>query len=207
MASPGDETAGAERHTRPRASAADREQVIEVLKAAFVQDRITKDELDQRVGQVLASRTYDDLDVLTADLPAGLARAQLAEPAQGSDDVQKQIRRASAASGGTVFVTAAAAALPHFDVVTAVFFGSVAGMFVAGLLGGLLTLIKWILDRPAAKQASQGPPPGAGDNADRHAAPASLTRQPKQIGHHVRPGAEATLPRWPVGTPAATPAA
>src|SRR5580658_1203732 len=41
MASPGDETAaGAERHARLRASAADREQAIEALKAAFVQDRI-----------------------------------------------------------------------------------------------------------------------------------------------------------------------
>lgn len=38
---------------RLRASAADREQVIEVLKVAFVQDRITEDELDQRIGKVL----------------------------------------------------------------------------------------------------------------------------------------------------------
>jgi hypothetical protein len=83
MAGPGDETAaGAERHARLRASAADREQAIEALKAAFVQDRITKDELDQRIGKALASRTYDDLDVLTADIPAGLPRAQPAEPAR-----------------------------------------------------------------------------------------------------------------------------
>jgi len=83
MVSPADETAaGAQRHARLRASAADREQAIEVIKAAFVQDRITKDELDQRIGQVLASRTYADLDVLTADLPAGPIRAQPAEPAR-----------------------------------------------------------------------------------------------------------------------------
>ena len=85
MVSPGDETAaGAERHARLRASAADREQVIEVLKAAFVQDRITKDELSQRIGKVLASQTYDDLDVLTADIPAGLTRAP--QPACPHDD-------------------------------------------------------------------------------------------------------------------------
>ncbi len=138
MAGPGDETAAAaaERRTRLRASAGDREQVIEALKVAFVQERITKDELDQRIGKVLASRTYDDLDVLTADIPAGLRRAQPAEPAPGSDDGKKLIRRATGAFGGTVFVTAEAAALPHFDVVTALFLGSVAGMFVAGLLGG-----------------------------------------------------------------------
>ena len=76
--SEGETAAGAERHTRLRASAADREEAIEVLKVAFVQDRITKDELDQRIGQVLASRTYDDLDVLTTDIPARLTRAQRA---------------------------------------------------------------------------------------------------------------------------------
>jgi hypothetical protein len=208
MASPGDEAAaGAERHARLRASAADREQAIEALKAAFVQDRITKDELDQRIGDVLASRTYDDLDVLTADIPAGLTRAQPAQPARGSGDGKRLIRRASAAFGGTVFVTAEAAALPHLDVVTALFLGSVAGMFVAGLLAGLLTLIKWVLDRTSAGQPSQGPPPGAGDNAARHPASASPTAQPRQIGHRMRPGAEAALPRSPIGTPAATAAA
>jgi hypothetical protein len=47
-----------------------------MLKAAFVQGRLTKDELDMRVGQTLASRTYAGLAALTADLPAGLARTQ-----------------------------------------------------------------------------------------------------------------------------------
>jgi hypothetical protein len=203
MASPGDETAaGAECHARLRASAADREHAIEALKAAFLQDRITKDELDQRIGKALASRTYDDLDVLTADIPAGLTRAQPVEPARGSDDGRKLIRRASAAFGGTVFVTVEAAALPHFDVVTALFLGSVPAMFVAGLLGGLLTLIKWVLDRSSARQPSRGPSPGARDNAARPPAPASAAAQPRQIGHRMRPGAEAALPRSPIGRPA-----
>ena len=37
-----------------RTSHADREQMIDLLKAAFVQGRLTKDEFDLRVGQVLA---------------------------------------------------------------------------------------------------------------------------------------------------------
>jgi hypothetical protein len=65
-----------------RASRADREQVIDMLKTAFVQGRLTKDELDMRVGQVLASRTYADLNALTADIPTGLVRAQSPDPAQ-----------------------------------------------------------------------------------------------------------------------------
>ena len=59
-----------------RASHADREQVIGVLKAAFVQGRLERDEFDVRAGQAFASRTYADLAALTADLPAGLAAAQ-----------------------------------------------------------------------------------------------------------------------------------
>ena len=65
---------------RLRASHADREQVIDTLKNAFVQGRLTKDEFDSRVGDVLASRTYADLAALTADLPAGPPR-QAAAPA------------------------------------------------------------------------------------------------------------------------------
>ena len=59
-----------------RAAHADREQVIGVLKAAFVQGRLGQDELTARVGQALAARTYADLATLTADLPAGLAAAE-----------------------------------------------------------------------------------------------------------------------------------
>ena len=54
-----------------RTSHADREQAIDVLKAAFVQGRLTKDEFDLRVGQVFASRTYAALDALTAGIPDG----------------------------------------------------------------------------------------------------------------------------------------
>src|SRR6516165_1641097 len=59
-----------------RACHADREQVIGTLKAAFVQGRLGKAELNARVGQALAARTYADLATLTADLPAGLAAAE-----------------------------------------------------------------------------------------------------------------------------------
>lgn len=53
-----------------RASHSDREQVIAVLKAAFVQGMLTKEALDARVGQTFASRTCGELAALTADLPA-----------------------------------------------------------------------------------------------------------------------------------------
>ena len=65
---PQDEPAPAGRG-RLRASHADREQAIELLKAAFVQDRLDKEEFDARVGQAFVSRTYAELAAVTADIP------------------------------------------------------------------------------------------------------------------------------------------
>jgi Domain of unknown function (DUF1707) len=84
MARPGDEIAaagsGGDGHLR--ASRADREQVVELLKAAFVEDRLTKEELDARVGQALASRIYADLAAVTADIPAGPTAVPSRQPAR-----------------------------------------------------------------------------------------------------------------------------
>jgi hypothetical protein len=51
-----------------RASDADRERVIGVLKAAFVRGLLTKDEFDTRAGHALTARSHADLAALTADL-------------------------------------------------------------------------------------------------------------------------------------------
>jgi Domain of unknown function (DUF1707) len=73
---PGGHNSAADRQRlRLRASHADREQVIDVLKVAFVQGRLTKDELDTRTGQVFSARTYADLAAVTADLPPRPAAA------------------------------------------------------------------------------------------------------------------------------------
>jgi Domain of unknown function (DUF1707) len=59
-----------------RASHADREQLIGTLKTAFVQGRLTEDELDARMDLVYASRTYAELADVTADIPAELTGAK-----------------------------------------------------------------------------------------------------------------------------------
>jgi putative transcriptional regulator len=59
-----------------RASHADRERAIEVLKAAFVRERLAKAEFEIRVGQALASRTYAELAAVTGDIPARLTAGQ-----------------------------------------------------------------------------------------------------------------------------------
>jgi hypothetical protein len=61
---------------RVRASRADREQVVSALQAAFVQGRLTQDELSERTGQVYSSRTYAELAEVIADVPTPLTGTQ-----------------------------------------------------------------------------------------------------------------------------------
>jgi Domain of unknown function (DUF1707) len=73
MGRPGYEMAAGDGRGRLRASHADRERVIDTLKAAYVYGLVTKNELDERVGQTFAARTHAELAVITADIPSGLA--------------------------------------------------------------------------------------------------------------------------------------
>lgn len=118
MAGPGDEiAAGTGGRGYLRASHADRDQVIETLKAAFVQGRLDRDEFDLRVGQALASRTYAELAAVTADIPAGLAAVQPSKPTRARDP--KPVRRP-----GPVITTLGAA--------LAVYAGLWVSIFLAG---------------------------------------------------------------------------
>jgi hypothetical protein len=65
---------------RLRASTADRERAVDVLKAGFAEGRLTKDEYDARVSQAYAARTYAELAMVTADLPGGQMVAPYAHP-------------------------------------------------------------------------------------------------------------------------------
>jgi hypothetical protein len=74
---------------RLRAGHFDRERVIEALKQAVVHGRLSRDELDVRVGRALAARTRAELAALTADIPA-----EPAEPAvAGSARLLAPVRR------------------------------------------------------------------------------------------------------------------
>ncbi len=58
-----------------RASDADRDLVAERLRQATTEGRLRTDELEDRLGAALSARTYGELDLLVADLPAaGLSR-------------------------------------------------------------------------------------------------------------------------------------
>jgi DUF1707 SHOCT-like domain len=101
MTGPEDERAAAARDPdRLRTSRADRERVIELLKAAFVEDRLDKDEFDARVGQVFASRTYAELAAVTADIPvvlpvAGSAAVESAAAAEQTSTPARTLAKAA----------------------------------------------------------------------------------------------------------------
>ena len=82
---PGARWAASDGHMR--ASDADRERVIDALKTAFVQGRLSRSELARRAGQALESRTYAELAGAIAGITAGRAataprRRQTATPAR-----------------------------------------------------------------------------------------------------------------------------
>lgn len=86
-----------------RAAREDRERVIDALKTAFVHDRLTRGELDARVEQALAARTYADLDAVTAGIPAGHDSAPLPFPAHPYRPVRAAVKGSAIAIAGTAF--------------------------------------------------------------------------------------------------------
>ncbi len=184
-----DGTAGAQGQLRT--SRADREQAIELLKAAFVQGRLAKNEFDLRVGQVLTSRSYADLAALTADVPSRVASAELShEPAReaGRTLSFKTAARVGAVGAGpsmasTAVVLAQSSAVPA---VAGVLLVGLTGVLVAMLLAALLMVLSWAVRR-SQREDAQGPPSGPAGLASRRPARA---RPLPPARRDPRPGAE-----------------
>ena len=68
--SSGDRSGAAAPHEM-RASDADRDRVMDVLRDAAAEGRLTVDELEERLEAALTARTFGDLAALTEDLPVG----------------------------------------------------------------------------------------------------------------------------------------
>lgn len=67
---PADDSSGHGTTPDPRASDRDRDQVVEILRVAAGDGRLTAAELDERLDAALSARTIGDLAGLTADLPS-----------------------------------------------------------------------------------------------------------------------------------------
>lgn len=139
-------------HGRLRASDADREQVIDVVKAAFVDGRVTKDELDARISQTLLSRTYGELAVVTSDLPVRLVRP-VAVP-------KRDLAPASTSITPGDRVVVGMATLAVLALVAALFSGNpAAGMLMliaVGSAAGTLYLVASMSGRPAPRATGSG---------------------------------------------------
>ena len=199
MAGPGDEIAAAAGRGRGelRASHADREQVIGTLKAAFVQGMLAKDEFDLRAGQTLAARTYADLAVLTADLPAGLATARPPEPPRESANKKKKAVAALAcATSGWVGILFALPPIP--DGPFAVSVGLLMFVLCGAVSTGWLLLFHAWLDGRAGGKPGRGLPPSGGGEASQRPASAGPAGQLPQAGHDLRHIAEAAPVRRPL---------
>jgi len=184
MAGPGNGLAAGGR-SRLRASRADREQVIEVLKAAFVEGRLDRDEFGLRAGRALASRTYAELAALTADIPARLVWARPPRPARESVS-RKAVVAAAGATGALVGmwpVMLLAPPWPPFVLPVAV----VWFVLVMAVPAGWVALLHdWHRKRAGRQAAAQGLPPGAGGAASQRPAPADPARQLPQSDHDPR---------------------
>lgn len=64
-------------YARMLASPADRDRTIRALQESFAEGRLTRDELDERLGQAIRSRDFPELLTLTADLPSDNPFARL----------------------------------------------------------------------------------------------------------------------------------
>ena len=81
-----------------RASHEDRDRVVELLRVAAGEGRLTSDELDQRLEQALTARTHGELAELTRDLSA--ARAPVAAAPQAKDEVRIECHSGSTKRDG-----------------------------------------------------------------------------------------------------------
>ena len=73
-----------------RAGDTDRDATAATLREAFAEGRITQSELEDRLDQVHAARTYGELAPITADLPAS---ASAPPPSQAPDAKAVKRRR------------------------------------------------------------------------------------------------------------------
>ena len=138
----GEMTAVAAGHGHLRASDVDRDHVIDALKAAFVQGRLTKDDFDLRVSQALTSRTYADLATLTADLPARLIGAR-----QGHEPATPQappVNKPLMVGAYAVLVGAVASMVIAFPVGSLLLLtAGILAILIAAPVAGMLTLDSW----------------------------------------------------------------
>jgi hypothetical protein len=141
---PGDDVAAGCGHLR--ASHADRERVIEVLKAAFVPGQLAKNEFEARIGQTFVSGTYADLAYVTAGLTEAQSVRQPARTQSGkavaSDPARARVKKAAAWGGYGIILPGifAAVIVPGYANIAAVIATTAVVYFAFWLIGSFIML-------------------------------------------------------------------
>jgi hypothetical protein len=120
-----------------RASHADRERVIDTVKAAFARGQLTAGELDAWVGQALTARTYAELTAVTVGIPAEADLAPSPKPAR----VQPLRPRNRLVNRGVCMITATTLA-------AGVWVGIVAGAAAAVIVAMFMLNLAALATRP-----------------------------------------------------------
>lgn len=161
---------GAGGHGHLRAAHADRDRAIDLLKTAFVQGMLDKDEFDQRVGQAFASRTHAELAAVTVDLPA-LEPLPVLEPLPAPvprEEGWLTVKRAAIISACLLVPTALATVIgvpvfDHYDE-TALIMLPLVAFFLATVISVPL-MAEALHRRRTRPRLPQAPAPGAGSAA------------------------------------------
>jgi hypothetical protein len=128
-------TPGAAARGRLRAADADRDQVIDTLKTAFVEGRLTKDELGARAGHALAARTFAELIAITADIPGRQIELPPPSPKLAPVGARKPVSRKMLA-----WSTCAVVVPPALGAAFLTYYGGFLVIFVFAFIGLTVTL-------------------------------------------------------------------
>ncbi len=209
MTGPGDElAASAAGRGYLRVSHAEREQVIDALKAAFVRGMLAKDEFDLRVSQAFASRTYAELAAVTAGPTAEPTAAQPRSPAQaqGGQPVLRPGRVMAAATAlyasvqAFVFLSPWPAGTENDPAPAKIaLFLSSNPIYLLVLLICVAYLIAGRRERRSGGRPPRRPAPGAGGQASRYRLSAGPDGElpPAGRGHQHTAEAERSRPPRP----------
>jgi hypothetical protein len=196
---PGDRVAAAGRG-HLRTSHAEREHAVGLLKTAFVQGRLTKDELESRAGRAFTSQTYAELATVTADLPVELLPVRPKRgPSQAQPPVNSSLRTGATIVASVAMLTAflwAAAFLTENNGVIEVSFLITLADFAIIPMFAFVAAAQAIDKRQQNPPRGQPPPPpyrGTEGRDSGRSAPAGPAQLPRQADDDRWPIAEATL--------------
>jgi uncharacterized protein DUF1707 len=180
---------------RMRAGHADREQVINELKAAFVQGRLDQDELGERAGRAVTSRTYAELDALTADIPAPApATARTVSASSPGRTLARAAKRAAVCLLAAAALAEAAFLAGNFLLIVAACFAAIAA---SGFLGyGIIDAMR---ERNTRARLAAGSGPGDGGAGSAGGPPARGPLDPGERGGQTMAEVRARRPR-PAGS-------